>query len=67
MTFMTKLAKRRIELKMTQSDVAAKAGILLSTYQKLDSGSTDIMKAQVGIVAKVAKAVNWTIEELIKE
>ena len=67
MTMVTKLAQLRLKLNMTQSDVSTKAGILLSTYQKLDSGSSDITKAQVGIVVKIAKALNTTVEELIKE
>lgn len=66
MTAVTKLAQLRLKLNMTQSDVATKAGVLLSTYQKLDNGSTDIVKAQAGIVVKIAKALNTTVEELIE-
>lgn len=66
MTAVTKLAQLRLKLNMTQSDVATKAGVLLSTYQKLDNGSTDIAKAQAGIVVKIAKALNTTVEELIE-
>ena len=67
MTTVTKIARLRLGLNMTQSDVATKAGVLLSTYQKLDNGSSDIQKAQAGIVVRVAKALNTTVEELIKD
>lgn len=66
MTLVTKLARLRLDLDMTQSNVATKAGVLLSTYQKLDNGSSDIKKAQAGIVAKIARVLNTTVEELIK-
>ena len=44
MTVITKLAKRRMKLNMTQQQVADRAKVPYPTYQKLDSGTTNFNK-----------------------
>ena len=67
MTEATKIARRRMELGMKQPEVASKAGIPLSTYQKLDNGSNDFNKANVITAIKIAKALETTVEKLMEE
>lgn len=63
----TRLSNRRIELNMTQQQVADKSGVLLSTYQKLESGANNIENARLCIAINIAKALNWTAEQLLHD
>ena len=47
------LKKKRLALGMTQQDVAEKATISLSSYQKYESGNRNIMTASFEIVCRV--------------
>jgi transcriptional regulator with XRE-family HTH domain len=67
MTVITKLAKRRMKLNMTQQQVADRAKVPYPTYQKLDSGTTNFKKAQVGTAIKIAEALSTTVDNLCKE
>ena len=67
MAVVTRLAKRRMELGLTQVQVANKAGIQLPTYQKLESGVNNIKKAQAYTVVKIAEAVGLSVLDLIKD
>ena len=67
MAGITKLAKRRMELDMTQQQVADKAKVPYPTYQKLDNGTTDFSKAQVNTAMRIAKALETTIENLLTD
>lgn len=67
MAEITRLAKRRMELDMTQQEVSDKAKVPYPTYQKLDNGTTDFSKAQVNTAWRIAKALGTTVEELLEE
>lgn len=67
MTAITRLAKRRMELDMTQQQVADKAKVPYPTYQKLDNGTTDFQKAQVGTATRIAQALGTTVENLLAD
>lgn len=64
MTMITKVAKRRMELELTQPQVAEKARVPLSTYQKIDNGANDFNKAQVNTAIRIARALQTTVEKL---
>ena len=64
MAKITRLARRRMELDMTQQQVADRAKVPYPTYQKLDNGTTDFKKAQVGTAVKIAEALSTTIDNL---
>ena len=51
------LKKKRLALGMTQQDVAEKATISLSSYQKYESGNRNIMTASFEIVCRVIIAL----------
>lgn len=64
MAEITRLAKCRMELNMTQQEVSDKARVPYPTYQKLDNGTTDFSKAQVNTALRIAKALDTTVENL---
>ena len=64
---MTKLKEKRMELKITQNELAVKSGVQIGTLQKFETGENDISRARVDIVYKLSQALNTTIEELINQ
>ena len=61
----TALAAMRKARGMTQQDLSNASGVKLTTIQKLDTGSHAIMRAQVGTVIQLARALGTTVEELV--
>lgn len=55
------LKERRINLKLTQQEVAEKAGILLQQYQKFESGERKIESATFQTACRVIEALNMDI------
>ena len=58
------IKKIRAKLGFTQDDLAKKADIKYTTLTKVESGVVN--KPSVQIMAKIAKALDVSIEELIK-
>ena len=58
------IKKRRTKLGLPQEDFAQKSGVKYTTLTKIESGV--IKTPSVVIMAKIAKALDVTIEELIK-
>jgi len=63
-----KLGKRikalRLKLQLSQDEFARKADIPYTTLTKIETGV--IKKPSVFVMAKIAKALNITVDELIK-
>lgn len=57
------LKERRINLKLTQQEVAEKAKILLQQYQKFESGERKIESATFQTACKVIEALNMDINK----
>jgi len=55
----------RQELKLTQSQVAERAGISIKLYQKYESGACSTQNMTLGTAIKLAKALNVKAEDLI--
>jgi len=58
------IKKFRAKLNLTQDDLARKSGVKYTTLSKIESGV--VTKPTVHIIAKIAKALNASIEELLK-
>lgn len=58
------IKKRRTKLKLSQEDFAQKSGVKYTTLTKIESGV--IKTPSVLMVEKIAKALEVSIEELIK-
>ncbi|OGY90906.1 MAG: hypothetical protein A3H70_01630 [Candidatus Komeilibacteria bacterium RIFCSPLOWO2_02_FULL_48_11] len=58
------IKKRRTKLGLSQEDFAQKSGVKYTTLTKIESGV--IKTPSVVIIAKIAKALDVNIEELIK-
>ncbi|HOQ17756.1 MAG TPA: helix-turn-helix transcriptional regulator [Defluviitaleaceae bacterium] len=58
-----KIKKLRTDLGLSQDELARKADIPYTTLTKIETGV--IKKPSVYVVAKIAKALNISIEELI--
>jgi len=58
------IKKRRTKLGLSQEDFAQKSGVKYTTLTKIESGV--IKTPSVVIMAKIAKALDVNIEELIK-
>ena len=58
------IKKRRTKLGLSQEDFAQKSGVKYTTLTKIETGV--IKTPSVAIVAKIAKALDVSIEELIK-
>jgi len=58
------IKKLRNKLGLTQDDLARKSGVKYTTLSKIESGV--VTKPTVHIIAKIAKALNASIEDLIK-
>lgn len=57
------LAKARHSMKLTQSQVADKLGIMASSYQRFESGSR---VPRVGMAIKLAHILNSSVEYLFQ-
>ncbi len=58
------IKRLRAKLGMTQDDLAKKADIKYTTLMKVESGTVN--KPSVQTMAKIAKAVGVSIEDLLK-
>jgi DNA-binding XRE family transcriptional regulator len=58
------IKKLRAKLDLTQDDLARKSGVKYTTLSKIESGV--VTKPTVHIMARIAKALNVSIEELLK-
>ena len=58
------IKKLRAKLNLTQDDLARKSGVKYTTLSKIESGV--VTKPTVHIMAKIAKSLNVSIEELLK-
>ena len=58
------IKKRRTKLWLSQEDFAQKSGVKYTTLTKIESGV--IKTPSVVIMAKIAKALDANIEELLK-
>jgi len=57
------IKKFRAKLNLTQDDLARKSGVKYTTLSKIESGV--VTKPTVHIMAKIAKALNVSIEDLL--
>ena len=57
------IQKRRIKLGLSQEDFAQKSGVKYTTLTKIETGV--IKKPSVVLVAKIAKALGVSIEDLL--
>lgn len=58
------IKKYRAKTKLSQEELAAKSGVKYTTLTKIESNV--IKKPSVMVMAQLAKALNVSIEELIK-
>jgi len=58
------IKKLRAKLNLTQDDLARKSDVKYTTLSKIESGV--VTKPTVHIMAKIAKALNTSIEDLLK-
>jgi DNA-binding XRE family transcriptional regulator len=58
------IKKMRAKLGLTQDDLAKKADIKYTTLMKVESGTVN--KPSVQTIAKIAKALGVSIEDLLK-
>ena len=63
-TISKNIKKMRAKLSLTQDDLAKKADIKYTTLMKVESGTVN--KPSVQTMAKIAKALGVSIEDLIK-
>ena len=63
-TISENIKKIRAKLSLTQDDLAKKADVKYTTLMKVESGAVN--KPSVQTMAKIAKALGVSIEELIK-
>ncbi|MEM5777983.1 MAG: helix-turn-helix transcriptional regulator [Candidatus Aenigmatarchaeota archaeon] len=59
-----KIKALRLKLELSQDEFARKADIPYTTLTKIETGV--IKKPSVFVMAKIAKALNMTVDELIK-
>ena len=64
---MNRLQELRKQCGYTQQDLCNLSGVNISTIQKLERGANDIDNANVSIVMALAKTLNTTVEELIRQ
>ena len=58
-----KIKKLRLELKFSQDELARKANVPYTTLTKIETGV--IKKPSVFVMAKIAKTLNVSIEQLL--
>lgn len=61
-----RLAVYRKSAGLTQKELAERAGMPVVTLQKLENGVNSILRARTETTAALAKALNITVEELIR-
>ena len=61
----TRLQKARLEAGMSQSQLAAKAGISLRTLQHYEIGDRDIRKAAIETGLRIADALGCNINDIL--
>ena len=64
---MTALAEIRKDKGYTQQDLCNLSGISINTIQKLEYGISNIKNANVSIVMALARVLNMSVEELIRQ
>lgn len=64
---MTKIQRLRQAAGLSQSQLAAAAGISLKALQAYEQGARDIDKASAGAVQALAKALGCTMEDLLEQ
>lgn len=60
-----KLGDLRRAAGFSQQELSEKSGVKISTIQKLENGTNDLMGAKVGTVLALAKALETTVEDLV--
>lgn len=58
------IKKLRAKLRLTQDDLARKSDVKYTTLSKIESGV--VTKPTVQIIAKIAKALGVSVEDLLK-
>ena len=64
MTFLQQLRKDK---GYTQQDLSTLSGVSISAIQKLETGVNKIENSNVSIIMAIAKVLNISIEELVKQ
>lgn len=64
---MNRLKELREASGLSQSQLAKKADVNVWTIQSYETGRRSILKAEIGIMHKLAKALDVQIEDFIKE
>lgn len=62
-----KLGDLRRSAGLSQQELSEKSGVKISTIQKLESGTNDMMGAKVGTVLALARALETTVEDLVSQ
>ena len=62
-----KLGDLRRAAGLSQQDLSIKSGVKISTIQKLENGTNDLMGAKVGNVLALARALETTVEDLVSQ
>lgn len=62
-----KLGDLRRAAGLSQQELSEKSGVKITTLQKLESGTNDLMGAKVGTVLALAKALETTVEDLVSQ
>lgn len=58
-----RIKQRRLELNMTQGDIAGEIGVAISTIQRYETGSID--KIKLPVIEAIARAINVSPEWLV--
>ena len=66
MSFGKRLRDRRIELKMSQSELAEQSGVPVRTIQQYEQRQKSINKAQAEYLMMLANALHCKAEDLIE-
>lgn len=59
------LKRKRLDLDLTQMDLANRSGVTQSMISKIESGSAD--NASIDVLRKLAKALNCALIDLLHE
>lgn len=62
-----KLGDLRRAAGLSQQELSEKSGVKMTTLQKLESGANDLMGAKVGTVLALARALETTVEDLVRQ
>lgn len=62
----TKLAQMRLEVGLSQRELAKKAGVSLRSIQMYEQGHNDIYNAQYNRLCAIAKALHCNIEDIVQ-